>query len=259
MRPVVLKSRRRRQGAIAAAVAVAAHLLFLLALGWRIPTVAPLQPPDTRPPVEVQLLRRLPARSAPSSAPPSPTARAAPGAIRASPAEPSLPSAPVAAPPAPEAAAGAPDCATEDLPLLTEAEKARCRNQIDADKERRLARGADERAAKQVAEAQRGPQTYRMASEKEAYYAAVAQTYWALSSNGPRGAGHLPGIGCAVGGVPFLGGVETNKNLFEKKKEIRPPKSLKLGPLPCYLVPPQGMLTEESGLDPLDPQWLPKP
>ena len=109
-----------------------------------------------------------------------------------------------------------------------------------------------------MAEAQRGPQTYRMPTEKEEYYAAVAQAYWAMSSHGPPMAGHLPGIGCAVPPIPFLGGVEVNKNVFAKKNKIKPPHSLKLGPLPCFLVPPQGVLTEESGLDPLDPQWLPK-
>jgi hypothetical protein len=158
-------------------------------------------------------------------------------------------------------AQGAPDCAPEDLPLLTETEKALCRNAIDADRERRLARGADERAARQVAQAERGPRTFRMPTEKEAYYAAVAQVYW-QQSHGPPMAGHPPGFACAAPHVPILsllGGVEVNKNIFAKKKEEpRPPKSLKLGPIPCYLVPPQGLFTEESGLDPLDDQWRPK-
>jgi hypothetical protein len=169
------------------------------------------------------------------------------------------PQPPVRAPEAPALASGPADCEPEDLPLLTDAEKAFCRNQIDADKGRRLARGADERAARQVAEAKRMAPAYRMSTEKEAYYAAVAQVYWLQSSHGPPMAGHLPGIGCIPPPIPFLGGIEINKNKLEKKKEIRPPNTLKLGPLPCFLFPPQGLFTEESGLDPLDPQWRSKP
>jgi len=73
-------------------------------------------------------------------------------------------------------------------------------------------------------------------------------------------AGKLPGIACSLSAIPFFGGAEVNKNVFAKKhKQERPPHSLKLGPTPCYVTPPQGMLTEESGVDPLDPQWSHKP
>jgi hypothetical protein len=129
-------------------------------------------------------------------------------------------------------AEGAPDCAPEDLPLLTDAEKARCRNAVDADRERRLVRGSEDRAARQVAEARRGPQTYRMSSDKEAYYAAVADAY-AQQSHGPPMAGHTPGVGCSV---KFSG--------LKIVKSKPPPNSLSLWP--CFLAPPQGFLTEES-------------
>ena len=106
-----------------------------------------------------------------------------------------------------------------------------------------------------------GP-AYRMTPEKEAYYAAVSRAYWEMSSDGPKLAGHLPGFGCSApggGGLPLLGGVEINRNIFAKKREHRPANSLKLGPLPCYLVPPRGPFTPEADLDPLDDKWRGKP
>ena len=170
--------------------------------------------------MEIQLLRpSLP--SAPSAAPASPGARARPRPARPSPTEPSLPSAPLAAPPGRQAAEGASDCAPEDLPLLSDDEKARCRNQIDADQQRRLARGADERAAKEIVEAKRGPQTYRMDADKEAEFEAVAQPH---AQQGPHLPMVGPGIDCQHVTFPLLSGVETNPNLFAKKhkQEHRP-------------------------------------
>ena len=237
---VVLNPRRVTRGRTVGAVALAvcAHLLALLALGWRIPkTDAPEAADDRTAAVEVTLIRPRP-EPAPRAAPPaSGRASSAPSVtqrllIAPAPGAPTL-SAPVQEPPASEVAQGAPDCAVEDLPLLTDAEKARCRNQIDADTARRLARDADERAARQVAEAQRGPQTYRMASEKEAYYNAVVNAY--------KSPGHPPVVTCVLPGMHIK----------------RPHHGLKLGP--CVLIPPQGTLTEEIHLDPLDPEWRPAP
>jgi hypothetical protein len=118
-------------------------------------------------------------------------------------------------------AAGTADCAPEDLPLLTDAEKARCRNQIDADKARRLAQGAGERAANEVAKAKGGPQTYRMDADKEAEYEAVAQPHAQQSPHLPMVG---PGIDCQHVTFPLLSGVDTNPNLFAKKhkQEHRP-------------------------------------
>lgn len=225
---VVLKPRRsaaRRRIPAAVALAVSAHLLALLALGWRIPVAPSAAPSETLPPVEITLLRPPPAHAAPASP--------ASGRARPSPTRPEQPQSPappavVAAPQAPALAEGPADCAPEDLPLLTDTEKARCRNQIDADKARRLARGADDRAARQVAEAQRGPRGYRMSGEKQAYYDAVADAYW-QQTHGPPMAGRHPQVLCSG---------------------AKPVNSLKIGPLPCYVTPPQGFLTEESGIPP---------
>jgi hypothetical protein len=120
--------------------------------------------------------------------------------------------APVQSPPAPALASGPRDCAPEDLPLLTDAEKARCRNQIDADKGRRLARGADERAARQVAEADRGQKTFRADADREAYYDALVM---AQQSPGLPMVG--PGVSCSHVTFPLLSGVEINKNIFAHK------------------------------------------
>jgi hypothetical protein len=215
----------RRRGLVpAAALAILAHLLALLALGWRVPRAPPLPPADALPPVELQLLRPEPNRPA-ISPPAGGSSRPRPTAARANP-ETTLPAAPNAAPPSPRVAEGPPDCEPEDLPLLTAAEKARCRNQIDADNARRLARSTDASAARQVAQAQRGPQTYRMGADKQAYYAAVAEAY-DQQNHGPPMAGRHPEVHCSG---------------------IKPANSLKIGPLPCYVTPPQGFLTEESAI-----------
>lgn len=68
-------------------------------------------------------------------------------------------------------------------------------------------------------------------AEKQAYYAAVKAAR--------ESEGHGPGIGCHIrfgGGKPAQ--VET------------PPHGLKLGPLPCFIVPPAGMLTPEADIPP---------
>lgn len=228
------RTNRRRGLLPAIALAILAHLAALLALGWRIPKNPSPQPPDTLPAVELSLLR--PPQDASSSAPTSsPSSRARPSP--ASPDQASIPAPPTLppAPPAPALAAGR-HCEPEDLPLLTEAEKALCRNEIDADKARRLAHGADERAARQVAQAQRMAPTYRMETNKETYYAAVADAY-EQQIRGPPMAGHTPGPGCSV---KFSG--------WKVVKSKPPPNSLSLGP--CFLAPPQGFLTEESRIAP---------
>jgi hypothetical protein len=229
---VPMKPRRpRHRRALALGAAVCAHILTLLALGWQVPKVGgPEQSEDRSAAVEVTLVRPQapsPARSAPPSSGRAPSAPAASPRvlIAPTPGAPTL-SAPVQGPPSPQTAEGAPDCSPEDLPLLTDAEKVRCRNAMDAARERRLAQGASERAARQVAEAQRMPQAYRMDPGKEAYYAAVADAYW-QQSHGPPMAGKHPEVHCSAG---------------------KPPNSLKIGPLPCYVTPPQGFLTEESGI-----------
>src|SRR6185437_1701407 len=195
----------------AAALAAGLHVLAFLVMGWRIPTSPPERETASLPPVEIQLLRRRP--PAPNSSAPSPSAPARPSPAPPRPAEAPAPVAAIPAPqaPAPALAQGPPDCAPEDLPLLTDTEKTRCRNQIDVEKGRQMARAADEQAGRQVAEAARGPRTFRMPSEKEAYYDAVAQAY-EQQNRGPPMAGKLPGIACSLSAMPFFGGAEVNRN-----------------------------------------------
>jgi hypothetical protein len=224
---------RRRRTVLAGVIAVGAHLLVLTALGWRIPKVAPPPPAETLPPLELSLVRIRPEPPAPAApARRSPKSSKSPAASK-SPLAPSsaLPASPSASAAADRAASpGAPDCEPEDLPLLTEIERARCRDQIAADRSRRLARGADARNAKVVAEANRAPRLDNIPVEKRAYYDAVAAAY-DQQSHGPPMAGRNPGFACA----------STTR---------APAHSLKLGPLPCFITPPQGFLTEESGLKP---------
>lgn len=235
---VILKPARSFQPArtaLAIAFALLAHLAAFLALGWRVPKLILPEVAETPPDLEISLVRSPRAASAPAAASaghakPAPAHVAAPAAL-VSPIAPSAAPAPYAE----TMAAGPADCEPEDLPLLTDAEKARCRNEIDADKGRRLAREKDGRLAKEVAKLQATPRIDHIPTEKRAYYDAVAAAY-DQQAHGPPMAGRLPGIAC--------GG--------------KPPHSLKIGPVPCYVTPPQGFLTEESGLDPLDPQWLPK-
>ena len=227
-----MKPRRpRHRRTLALGAAVCAHLLTLFALGWRAPkTAAPEPGEDHSAAIEVTLVRPEappPARSAPPS---SGRASSAPAVSRRvlvapTPGAPAL-SAPVQGPPAPQVAEGATDCSPEDLPLLTEAERARCRNAIDADNARRQARNQDQEAARRVAQAKSMPQYFRMGADKELYYDAVAAAY-AQQNHGPPMAGRHPEVHCSA---------------------AKPANSLKIGPLPCYVTPPQGFLTEESGI-----------
>jgi hypothetical protein len=221
MRLVVLKS-RRRQGAFAAALAVAAHLLAFLALGWRIPKLA--EPPETDllPPVEITLVRpprpAPPVAPAPARAAPARPPQSGPPTPSPSPLPPVLTQPAPAAPQAPALAQGPPDCAVEDLPLLTDAEKAACRNEIDADKTRRLARGADDGAAKQVAEADRARKTFRADADREAYYDGL------VKAQQPPGLPMVgPGVSCSHVTFPLLSGVDINPNLFAKKHKQEHP------------------------------------
>lgn len=228
--------------ALATGLAACAHLLVLLLLGWKIPRLAVAVPAEERASaIELTLLRPVRPRSRASAKPARPAMAPSPAPkVLTAPAQPNA--APNAAPtmtapaaPGAATATGPADCEPEDLPLLTEAEKARCRNQVDADKDRRMARDADGRLAREVARLKAVPRIDIMPAEKRAYYDAVAQAY-DQQTHGPPMAGRLPGPAC---GLRFLG-----------KKPATPPHSLKLGPLPCVILPPQGFLTEESGIAP---------
>ena len=99
-------------------------------------------------------------------------------------------------------------CGTEALPGLSQADRDLCAERFGA--------GA------KLAQAQAAP----IAAEKRAYYDA--------SLAARKSDGHGPGIPCHI----LFGG---GKPLSAKA----PPHSLKLGPLPCYAVPPAGVLTPE--------------
>lgn len=77
-----------------------------------------------------------------------------------------------------------------------------------------------------------------MDPDKRAYFDAVAAAY-DQQNHGGNMAGRYASVGCSV--------------LFSGLKLVKakpPPHGLKLGGLPCYIIPPQGMFTEESGVEP---------
>jgi hypothetical protein len=115
---------------------------------------------------------------------------------------------------------GSAGCAHADAMGLTKAERDRCA-------ERQMAWG------KGVA-----PMQAPMEPDKRAYFDAVAAAY-DQQNHGGNMAGQYASVGCSV--------------LFSGLKLVKakpPPHGLKLGPLPCYIIPPQGMFTEESGIEP---------
>ncbi len=83
---------------------------------------------------------------------------------------------------------------------------------------------------------------------KAAFYDAVV-----AAKNSP---GHGPGFGC---GMPINWGEggsklsrELKKKRLAKEGPHEPPHSLKFGPLPCYLTPPQGFMSPEADVPPMD-------
>ena len=226
----------RKRTLIAGILALLAHLGTLWGLGWRSPGVATPPLADENRAVEVQLMRPRHRSSAPASG------RASTQLTPHTPASPAPGPAPAVetavTPPSTVQASGggAGDCAPEDLALLTDAERQHCRNQIDAESGRRMARGADERLAKRLAALSSAPRVDVIPGEKRAYYDAVAAAY-AQQSHGPPMAGLQPGVGCSIkfSGLTII-------------KSKPPPNSLHLGP--CFIAPPQGFLTEESGVAP---------
>ena len=109
-------------------------------------------------------------------------------------------------------------CSHEDYVKLTEPERAACDRRVGRD-------------ARMI-----GSTRVEVPAEKQGYYAAAQEAYQSLHDPRPRYdaqgnrvlAGHMPSIGCKIGG------------------KDAPPNSLKLGP--CYVTPPQGAFTEESGI-----------
>jgi hypothetical protein len=208
----------------------------LWSLGWRTPQ-APGEPSaNNEPVVEVELMRRVPRQT--ESAPGQTRVQARPQARLSATAAPASPAEAVVVPSATQqtSGGGAFDCAPEDLPLLTDAERRHCRNQIDAENGRRAAHGADERLARRLAALSSAPRIDIIPAEKRAYYDAVAAAY-SQQSHGPPMAGLQPGVGCSI---KFSG--------LTIAKAKPPPYSLHLGP--CFIAPSQGFLTEESQIAP---------
>lgn len=109
---------------------------------------------------------------------------------------------------------GALGCAHPELVKLTDAERAACA--------KHLASGINPNVAWPA----------NIAPEKRAWFDASV-----VAHNSP---GHLPGIGCGVG-------FDGLKLIIPKKG---PPHSLKLGPLPCFIVPPSGILDDDVDVPP---------
>ncbi len=99
-------------------------------------------------------------------------------------------------------------CGAEALPGLSQADRDRCAERFGAGARTTLA------------------QAPPIAPDKRAYYDA--------SLAARKSDGHGPGVSCHI---LFGGGAPPSVKA--------PPHSLKLGPLPCYVVPPAGMLTPE--------------
>jgi len=240
------------RGRTAFAVVLAAHvaLFVLLAIGLR-PPPAPEAPEVTMAPVYLADLRR-PKRTERRTETLPPTA-ARPLPVLSRRANPSDVAPVPASPPAQPAFAGTEGdaghlalskalrgsrvgCANPSL--LSDEERARCQD--------RLEQGS--KLAKYI--------PVPIPPERRAYYDAIAKekapvpTLAALG-RGPNAArsaelgyppvvfnsGHGPGVGCKLA---FGGG--------KKASWKRPAHGLKLGPLPCYVMPPSGPLTVEADI-----------
>ncbi len=115
-------------------------------------------------------------------------------------------------------------CAHPDFAGLTTAERDDCSRQLG----RQAAIGAQENME-------------RLPEAKRVYYAKVQKAYQDIRDVARYGTGALPGHGPSVGcRLPF--------GIPKGWKSTRPPHSLKLGPLPCFIMPPQGILTPEVDL-----------
>lgn len=251
------RARRRREAGFILLASLAAHGVLLI---WLIKSMHRPQPMAAATPFQVSLvpeLRRAEAQAPHPTSAPSPPASAKTGRgaetthpIAATPPEQAKDIAPVAPPPAaatsaagsapPIGAGPGPDaeaqaavrralratlgCAHPDFAALTSAERDDCSRQAG----HQAAIGAQENLE-------------RVPEEKRVYYAKVQKAYQDIRNyvglSGVPIPGHGPGIGCRL---PF--------GIPKGWKPTRHPHSLKLGPLPCYLVPPTGLLTPEADI-----------
>ena len=219
-----MSGRRTLRRATGAAVSLAVHGLLLAAILLTFRTFR--RPPEPEA-VTIELLPRL---AAPELRPrPAPVAAAGRGPQSARPQAPNSPRAgaapsPIASQPGLPAGAAGPGrdlqgvraalraavgCGHDRFLQLTEAERARCAE--------KLGKGADPNVAWPAP----------IAPEKRAWFDAAVQ-----ARTGP---GRPGGLGCAM---VFGDG---------RFRPARPPAhALKLGPLPCYVIPPRGSLTADA-------------
>jgi len=210
----------------AGAAALAIHLCLLALLALRTGPMSVRQyGEDTLevaliPPIYLPRRAKSPPPSAPTPRPPK-AASSVVAPLQMAPSEsPAVPATPTAAAQAPVQALSGDigatlrrrlGCARTDQAGLTQAERQAC---ADA-----LGRGARQVAAL----------GQPVPAGKQAYYDAVKAAR--------LDEGHGPGIGCHI---RFGGG---------KRASIEvPAHGLKLGPLPCFIVPPAGMLTPEADI-----------
>jgi hypothetical protein len=128
---------------------------------------------------------------------------------------------------------GHPGCAPEDLILLTPAERERCRNAIETQNANRTRNAAGPGRYVQAAR-ETGP-VDGIAPDKRAYFDAVVAARAAVRPDGAGG--KAPGLACNLSA------------LFGGPAGL-PAEKIKIPMLPCVIIPPTGVLTEESRLTP---------
>ena len=271
MSPDRSRRSRSRRAWIAVGVALAVHVALLGAMGLVRPRFAG-RAKDLPADLQLQLLpQSLPKGSEPVTAGARQRRREALAAsplaqlINPSPAPADDAEAP--AQPAPGAATGAgassgpegagPDCDPEDLPLLTAEEKARCRNQIEVARARRV-RALDEAGlADRVASLRNLPRVDGLPLNKRAYYDAVQSAkatrdsfaVWDRMRQGGRSKADLTETKIVK---PDIHDVVTCTTKFgvNKGKPAGSRYGSKLGPFDCPLAPAPSFLTEEARVAP---------
>lgn len=244
---------RSRRGLAALAGAVVLHAAVLGAIGLQAPQLKfPPQPIDLAPAVQVQMLPPLLAPDTaaggtapriPRILPPGPSPLSGLGSTLPAPVERR------AETPAESASAdypgfyrdGRPGCGREDMILLTEAERERCRAVAAAEAARRAA-GSARGSHGEMLEARRSRPVDGLPPEKRAYYGAVLAAREAVRRDFTQ---------------PALRKVEDERRPFGSKSGVNVNVHVGcasrfgagaklLGALSCPLRPPTGFLTEEA-------------
>ena len=219
-------SARWRVRSASLSISAVAHLALLAAM---LATLSVRTPPRQPPALIVELVPLLEPRAEPRPRPkpPPPVTPSTAAANAPSPAPAAQPAVGTTAGPRPTSGGvagdlgqaravlrGALGCAHPELVKLSDAERAACA--------KKLASGINPNVAWPA----------NIAPEKRAWFDASVAAH-----NSP---GRLPGFGCVVG-------FDGLKLILPKKK---PSHSLKLGPLPCFIVPPSGPLDDDVDVPP---------